>query len=262
VVNCAALPHELVESELFGYVGGAFSGARREGAIGKFEAAHGGPIFLDEVTELPATAQAALLRVLQEGEITPVGSTHTRMVDVRVIAATNRDLSAAVIAGAFRSDLYYRLNVLGIDLPPLRARPEDIEELVERFLGDAAADLGRAVPLLTRRQYSALRRHSWPGNVREIKNLMQRVAALGIGALEALPDGGETGLGRLPPIAAPAELQGPLSPRDQLIDAVRGARTMGEAASRLGITRSTLYRRMERLGLRPERVLRDGPESN
>ena len=233
-----------------------------EGAVGKFEAAHGGTIFLDEVSELPPTAQAALLRVLQEGEITPVGSAHTRQVDVRVIAATNRELTSAVAVGTFRSDLFYRLNVLGIDLPPLRGTVEDIEELAERFLADASVDLGRAAPVLTGRQLANLGRHPWPGNVRELKNLMRKVAALGPGVLDCL----ETGASEIEPqaMAAPATVPSyrVSDPRGDLIAAVRGARTMAEAAQRLGVTRSTLYRRMERLGLRPERVLKDDLDSN
>jgi transcriptional regulator of acetoin/glycerol metabolism len=253
-VNCAALPRELVESELFGYIGGAFSGARREGQNGKFEAANGGTIFLDEVAELPATAQAALLRVLQEGEITPVGSAHSRRVDVRVIAATNRDLAATVNEGAFRTDLYYRLNVLGITLPPLRERPDDIEELAQRFLMEAAADLGRSAPRLTPAQVTALRLRSWPGNVRELKNLMRRVVALGAGVLQAE----STPITRSPSASPPPRTGAPPdAQREALIAAVRSARTMGEAAARLGVTRSTLYRRMGALGLRPERFLAD-----
>ena len=251
-VNCAALPRELIESELFGYLGGAFSGARREGQSGKFEAAHGGTIFLDEVAELPPTAQAALLRVLQEGEITPIGSAHSRRVDVRVIAATNRDLAAAVDQGGFRADLYYRLNVLGITLPPLRARPEDIEELAEKFLVEAASDLGRPTPQLTAAQMGELRTREWPGNVRELKNLMRRVVALGPGVLQRE----EHGL-RPPAARAPQARSAPDAQRDELIAAVRASRTMAEAAARLGVTRSTLYRRMESLGLKPERYLRE-----
>lgn len=249
-VNCAALPHELIESELFGYLGGAFSGARREGQSGKFEAAHGGTIFLDEVAELPATAQAALLRVLQEGEITPIGSAHCRRVDVRVIAATNRDLAAAVEQGSFRTDLYYRLNVLGITLPPLRNRPEDIEELAERFLVEAASDLGRPVPRLSEAQISDLRQRVWPGNVRELKNLMRRVVALGPGVLQR-----DDHAPRAP--SMPQARSAPGAQRDELIAAVRSCRTMAQAAARLGVTRSTLYRRMEALGLKPERYLSD-----
>jgi transcriptional regulator with PAS, ATPase and Fis domain len=133
-VNCGALPGELVESELFGYVGGAFSGARREGSPGKFEAADGGTIFLDEIGELPPGAQTALLRVLQEGKITRVGGAQAKPVDVRVIAATNRDLQAALADGSLRRDLYYRLNVITLELPPLRERREDIPLLARHFL--------------------------------------------------------------------------------------------------------------------------------
>ena len=259
-VNCAALPRELVESELFGYVGGAFSGARREGQGGKFEAAGGGTIFLDEVAELPAGAQAALLRVLQEGEITPVGSAQSRRIDVRVIAATNRHLADAVAAGTFRNDLFYRLNVLAITLPPLRERREDIAVLARQFLIDAALELGRPVTTLGPAAIAQLERRQWPGNVRELKNLMRRVAVLGMRAL--VDDSGDLGTIEPEPLRRPASPPSAILEhrRAELIDAVRGARTMHEAARTLGVTRSTLYRRMEQLGLKPERILSESQD--
>jgi transcriptional regulator of acetoin/glycerol metabolism len=259
-VNCAALPRELIESELFGYTGGAFSGARREGGIGKFEAAEGGTIFLDEIGELSPAAQASLLRVLQEGEITRVGSPQSRPVDVRIIAATNRDPQAAVDGGRLRADLFHRLNVLSIELPALRERPQDIRALAARFTLDAGEELGQADATLSEDVLDRFERYAWPGNVRELKNLIRRLVAVA-GAFPIVP-------ADLPPAFAlsgrPADDPGSTTAdhrvrtdeEARLIEIVGSARTMAEAAACLGITRSTLYRRMERYGLRPERVLR------
>jgi sigma-54 dependent transcriptional regulator, acetoin dehydrogenase operon transcriptional activator AcoR len=259
-VNCAALPRDLIESELFGYVGGAFSGARREGQQGKFEAAQGGTIFLDEIIELSPAAQASLLRVLQEGEVTRVGSAYGQSVDVRVIAATNRDVAACLAAGTLRQDLYYRLNVLTIPLPPLRDRgPTDVALLAMEFLQSASIDLGMPAPVLAPETLEALADYAWPGNVRELKNLLRRLVALADGPV-ILPDHlpaqmrGDPPARPLtaPPVAAPAD-----SARDELIAIVRGAETMTAAARVLGVTRSTLYRRMAQYGLRPGRALND-----
>jgi DNA-binding NtrC family response regulator len=172
-VNCAALPAELIESELFGAEKGAFTGA---GAArpGRFERADGGTLMLDELGELPLTAQAKLLRVLQQGEIERLGGTQTRKVDVRVVAATNVDLQAAVAAGRFRSDLMYRLNVYPIRVPPLRERADDIEPLAAHLLTRFCALHGKAVPGFTDRALAAMRAYPWPGNVRELENLIER----------------------------------------------------------------------------------------
>jgi len=266
-VNCAALPRDLIESELFGYVGGAFSGARREGQQGKFEAAEGGTIFLDEIAELSPSAQASLLRVLQEGEVTRVGAVYAHPVDVRVIAATNRDVSACVASGQLRQDLYYRLNVLTIPLPTLRERGAlDIELLAMEFLRGAAADLDRPVPTLSPGALEALVHHSWPGNVRELKNLMRRTVALADGEIVTRADFPPQlrGIGAVPERVAPIPLADAALPadpaRDHLIAVVRSATTMIEAAQRLGVTRSTLYRRMALHGLRPGRALNDGAD--
>jgi two-component system, NtrC family, response regulator HydG len=169
-VNCAALPESLVESELFGHAKGAFTGADRM-REGRFRQANGGTLFLDEIGEMPLSLQAKLLRVIQEGEVQPLGMDQTQNVDVRVIAATNRKLDELVSAGKFRSDLYYRLNVVPLQLPPLRDRREDIAPLAAHFLGSA----GRR---FTPAAMATLERYSWPGNVREMENLIQRLAVL------------------------------------------------------------------------------------
>ena len=265
-VNCAALPSELIESELFGYVGGAFSGARREGSAGKFEAADGGTIFLDEMGELPPAAQASLLRVLQEGEVTRVGAAYARRVDVRVIAATNCDVAARLAEGGIRRDLFYRLSVLTIELPPLRERRADVRRLALGFLAEAEAELGRPGHRFAPEVLDAFRAHPWPGNVRELKNLVRR--------LVALASSDEITLADLPPafregdsIASSSSesrsesKSADLTPethaaRERIARAVERAETMAEAAALLGITRSTLYRQMERYGLEPRRVVR------
>jgi len=198
-VNCAAFSRELVESELFGHEKGAFTGAvgTREG---KFEVADGGSLFLDEIGDMPLETQAKILRVLQEREFERVGGNRTLRVDVRVLAATNQDLEAKVKAGTFREDLYYRLNVVGVVLPPLRERPEDLPPLIEHFLGAAAARLGRGPKTLAPAAYRALLAHEWKGNVRELEHAIEQAVVLG-----SAP---EIGLEDLPPAvrsAAPEE---------------------------------------------------------
>lgn len=279
-VNCAALPAELVESELFGYVGGAFSGARREGGVGKFEAADGGTIFLDEVGDLPLAAQAVLLRVLQEGEITRVGATRGVPVDVRVIAATNRDIDSALRIGAFREDLYYRLSVLSIRLPSLRERHGDVERLAHQFLTEAEMELGREGHAWAPATLDALRAYAWPGNIRELRNLVWRTVALATRSLitpESLPPtiaagrvpGGHARAGVAEDITshedrdvATSGAEGLIhhaafqAERERVVRAVEQASSMGEAARILGIARSTLYRQMGKYGLESKRVLR------
>jgi DNA-binding NtrC family response regulator len=172
-LNCAAISAGLVESELFGHVKGAFTGAT-DRHTGRFELADGGTLFLDEVSELPLDTQVKLLRVLQEREFEPVGSTKTQKVDVRVIAATNRHLEDVIAKGTFRADLYYRLNVFPIDVPPLRERREDIAELAEHFIGRLARKVGSDVRMLGRAARERLEAHAWPGNVRELQNTIER----------------------------------------------------------------------------------------
>jgi transcriptional regulator of acetoin/glycerol metabolism len=251
-VNCAALSRELVESELFGYVGGAFSGARPEGQLGRFEAADGGTLFLDEVGELPLPAQAALLRVLQEHEVTPVGENTPRRVDVRVIAATNRPLEDAIAQGRFRLDLFHRLAVVPVTLPPLRARPEDlpllVATLVERLRTEAGLNLVLEPAVL-----DALRGHAWPGNVRELDNVLRRLAVVSAGrpaTLDDLPEG-LAARATTPHRCVEERVQ-------RLVAVIDSAASMSEAAARLGITRSTLYRQLERLGLKPRRTVARG----
>ncbi|MBV9775462.1 MAG: sigma 54-interacting transcriptional regulator, partial [Acetobacteraceae bacterium] len=176
VINCAALPESLLESELFGHERGAFTGALTRFA-GRFEQASGGTLFLDEIGDMPAEAQTRLLRVLQEGEFTTVGGRQPIRANVRIVAATHRDLRAAIRHGLFREDLFYRLNVVPIRLPPLRERAEDIPLLARHFLDRARLD-GLPAKLLDQGAVERLRRHSWPGNVREVENLMRRLAAL------------------------------------------------------------------------------------
>jgi transcriptional regulator with GAF, ATPase, and Fis domain len=172
-VNCAAIPATLIESEFFGHEQGAFTGATKK-RDGRFALAHGGTIFLDEVSELPFDLQSKLLRVLQEGEFEPVGSAHTRKVDARVIAATNRDLGQAVRDGRFREDLYYRLNVFPILLPPLRERREDIGILAAAFAQKFARRMGRSLEPLSHNCLRRLETYNWPGNVRELQNIVER----------------------------------------------------------------------------------------
>ena len=176
-LNCAAIPSELIESELFGHEKGAFTGATQQ-RRGKFELADGGTLFLDEVGDMNPSAQAKVLRVLQENELERVGGAETIKVDARVVAATNKDLSAEIAAGRFREDLYYRLAVVPIELPPLRARREDIPPLAEHFLEQVCADNGRRVKKIAPSAMTLLMQHEWPGNVRELKNVVERLAIL------------------------------------------------------------------------------------
>jgi transcriptional regulator with PAS, ATPase and Fis domain len=271
-VNCGALPTELIESELFGYAGGAYSGARREGNAGKFEAANGGTLFLDEIGELPPTAQTALLRALQEGEITRVGEVQSRQVDVRIIAATNRDIGAALERGDLRADLYYRLAVLTIELPPLRERREDIPLLAQHFLELSCAALHRQGLTIDPQAMVALQGYRWPGNVRELQNVISRMAALASGsrltwadlpcavrdagpAERATTDPADTGMARAER-PAPCTAASPHweQERARLLAVIGSGISMSQAAQSLGITRSTLYRRLQRFGLQPKRV--------
>jgi formate hydrogenlyase transcriptional activator len=176
-VNCAAIPQSLIASELFGHEKGAFTGALQR-RLGRFEAADGGTLFLDEIGDLPMETQIALLRVLQEREFERVGSNHPVSVDVRLIAATNRDLPAAIAAGTFRQDLFYRLNVVPIDVPPLRERADDIPLLVEYFVGRFAKEAGKNIRRIRKHTLEQLENYHWPGNIRELQNVVERAVVL------------------------------------------------------------------------------------
>ena len=256
-MNCAAIPESLFESELFGYVRGAFTGALND-RPGRFEAAQGGTLMLDEIGEVPLAMQPKLLRVLQEKELERVGETRPRKVDVRIVAATNRDLAMEVAAGRFRGDLFYRLNVFPIDNPPLRDRREDIPMLAEHFIDAAARRLRRERPRLEEAALRRLMTRDWPGNIRELENVIERAV---IRACD----------GRLrfdPPPAAPASrpasTSGPRPPlwrsamaqhqRSAIVAALEKSAGRvagpGGAAERLGMNPSTLYSKMSVLGLR------------
>ena len=249
-LNCAALPAGLVESELFGHEKGAFTGA---GAArpGRFEVADGGTLFLDEVGDLPPEAQAKLLRVLQEGEFERLGSNRTRRVDVRLIAATHRDLAAEASAGRFRSDLYYRLSVFPITLPPLRERREDIEPLVWFFVHRRQKELGRRIESLPAEAMDALRRYDWPGNVRELENVVERAMILSTGPILELEDALPSAPGRRSSVAGERDLDAVQRAHVETVLSECGWKLNGpgNAAERLGLHPNTLRFRMKKLGI-------------
>jgi transcriptional regulator with GAF, ATPase, and Fis domain len=249
-VNCAALPASLVESELFGREKGAYTGALTRQA-GRFELADRSTLFLDEVGELPLDLQAKLLRVLETGEFERLGTSRTTKVDVRIVAATNRDLAAAMAAGTFRPDLYYRLSVFPIRIAPLRERPEDIPALVWAMVKELDEKIGRRVDTIPKRVIEALQRYSWPGNVRELRNVVERGLILGHGGALDIALDLEAGVERAHPVASDLTLKE--SERRLIIATlartdgrVRGA---GGAAERLGIHEATLRSRMKTLGI-------------
>ena len=258
-VNCAALPEALVESELFGHEKGAFTGAVAR-KIGKFELAHRGSLFLDEIGDLPPEAQAKLLRVLQDGMVQRVGSTAAVAVDVRVIAATNQDLESAIATGAFRADLYYRLSVFPLRIPPLRERLEDIGPLAHYFARRSAARLRRSVGGLTDAAVERLCGYDWPGNVRELQNVIERAVilcrrdlidadAIGLAPRRPLPSG--KAAHETPATFADAERQAILHALEATDWRISGA---GGAAVRLGLKPTTLHAKMKKLGIqRPRR---------
>ena len=173
-INCAAIPSELLESELFGYEGGAFTGAKKEGKVGKFELANGGSIFLDEIGDMPLQMQVKLLRVLQEREIERIGSTKTRPINVRIISATNKNLEEEVKSGNFREDLYYRLNVMSVNIEPLRKRKDDIRPLAKALVKKLSSQMGVHVDSISEKAMAALEAYDWPGNIRELENVIER----------------------------------------------------------------------------------------
>jgi transcriptional regulator with GAF, ATPase, and Fis domain len=250
-VNCAALPTGLIESELFGHEKGAFSGAL-ERRVGRFALADGGTIFLDEIGDISHEVQLRLLRVLQELEFEPVGSSRTQKVDVRVIAATHRDLEKAVADGAFRADLYYRLNVFPIRVPPLRERRDDVPMLAHYFAQKFAAKLGKRIEAIAPDTLRRLSDYPWPGNVRELENVIERAVILSAGAtLEVEPE--LLPAPRAPAPAASATTLAELE-RQHTLDALERCGWVIEgprgAAQALGLHPNTLRSRMKKLGLR------------
>ncbi len=253
-VSCPSLSRELLESELFGHVKGAFTGAIKD-TWGKVEAAREGTLFLDEIGELPAELQPKLLRLLQERTYERVGETKTRTADVRVVAATNRDLAAAVKAGAFREDLFYRLNVITVTMPPLRERPADLQSFATSFLHFFAEESGRAVRSFSNAALAAIKAHAWPGNLRELRNSVERAVILSRGEqieLADLPDAlvGAVNQDRM------VELGGLVSldaiEQEHVRRVVARTATLEQAAGILGIDDATLYRKRKRWAAQEE----------
>ena len=257
-LNCAAIPESLVESELFGVEGGTATGVQKR--IGRFEQASGGTLFLDEIGDMPLAVQAKVLRAIQEQEIERVGGRRTITIDVRIIAATHRDLEQGVEEGAFRRDLYYRLRVVELRVPPLRERREDIPLLAMHFLHKLCAAEGKTIEGFTSEAWTLLSRHPWPGNVRELENAIAQAVVLcdgkrvrpgdlaGLGAERAAGGGGGRP-GEL--LAAGSSLKDVMArvERELLEHALAEAASPGAAAERLGIGRSTLYAKLKQYGL-------------
>jgi transcriptional regulator of aroF, aroG, tyrA and aromatic amino acid transport len=253
-INCSAIPDSLLESELFGYEEGSFTGAVKGGKKGLVELAHGGTLFLDEIGELPLHLQAKLLRMLEERAIRRVGGDRMIPVDIRVIVATNRDLASMIMQGKFRGDLFYRLNVIPIHIPPLRERKSDIPLLTEFFVKKYCDLLGRPTLSLTDEAMELLIAHHWPGNVRELQNVLERAVTLcpenentirqdmiGPDALPASAGVGTTGKGLKDHVEA--------YERTLLLRTLRQCKTVRQAAKRLGISHTALLRKIQKYGL-------------
>jgi len=256
-VNCAAIPPALIASELFGHEKGAFTGALQR-RLGRFELADGGTIFLDEVGDLPSDTQLALLRVLQEREFERVGGTRSIRVDVRVIAATNRDLNAAMLAGAFRADLFYRLNVFPIEMPPLRERQEDIPLLVAYFVDRYGRKAGKKIGNIDERTLQILQRYTWPGNIRELQNVIERSVIICETETLAIDESWLLWEQRKPPGPVQSLAEDLASREREVIETALAAsqgRVSGPsgAAARLGVPGSTLESKIKALGIRKER---------
>jgi formate hydrogenlyase transcriptional activator len=253
-MNCSAIPLGLLESELFGHERGAFTGAITQ-RVGRFETADKGTLFLDEIGDIPPELQPKLLRVLQEHEFERLGSTHTIRVDIRLIAATHRNLAKMVKEERFRADLFYRLNVFPLTLPPLRERPGDIPLLVQHFVRLFAARMNKQIDRIPEEVGERLSRHAWAGNIRELENFIERSVILTRGPVLEAP---------LDELAVPAECEeAPVRLKDaerahiaHILQEANGV--IGAAASRLGIPRSTLFYKMRRLGIAARRLQKPG----
>jgi DNA-binding NtrC family response regulator len=263
-INCAGLSPTLVQSELFGYERGAFTGAARE-KCGLIESAQGGSVFLDEIGDLPMEMQAMMLRFLQEGTLYRVGGTQPRVVDVRIIAASHVNLEQAVARGAFRQDLFFRLNVLMLEVPALRQRKEDLPQLAQHFFDRYAAERAPQLRGYSRAAVAAMQAHDWPGNVRELINRVRRALVMAEGRLIGAADLGQPAVGTAP--MASVEFNGaPASPvasapvprrggarvgveRHAIEAALRGGKSVTQLAFELGVSRMTLYRQMAKHGI-------------
>ena len=262
VIDCASIPRELVESEFFGYTEGSFTGARRGGRAGKFEQANNGTVFLDELGELPMDIQSRLLRILQNRTVTRVGGVEPIPVDIRIIAATNRNLNEQVKQRLFREDLFYRLNVLSVTIPPLRTRPEDIEVLVSFFVPNYAKKILKSPPAISPRAFDILLGHEWPGNVRELENVIARAVHvcddiilpehLHFSTLQRSVEAAHPTFGS-PWLAADAESRVlPLHEMEKsaLVDALQqSGGNISKTARMLGVARSTIYKKIRKLGI-------------
>ncbi|WP_067217568.1 sigma-54 interaction domain-containing protein [Marinomonas gallaica] len=262
-VNCAAIPENLLESELFGYEEGAFTGAKKGGKAGKFQLANGGTLFLDEIGDLPLSMQAKLLRVLQDREVEAVGSTSTTPLDIRLITATHRPLESLIKSGDFREDLYYRINVVNVSLPPLRERPEDISKLAEHFLQTLSRRTGRRAPKLTAQAMTALLDYDWPGNIRELENVMEAafftatdrkipLSLLPTALSQQADSDVNSVLTNTPHVSATGTLKEQLDLAEkaalkQSLTQHYGNKT--QAAKSLGVSKSTFYEKLNKHGL-------------
>ena len=267
-VNCAAIPEELIESELFGHVKGAFTGAVSD-RRGRFEAADGGTIFLDEIADMSLKTQAKVLRVLQEQVVDPVGGASSVKVDVRVIAATNKELPGEIRAGRFREDLYFRLNVIPVFVPPLRDRDEDVPLLAEHFMAELAREYGRRPKALDPGALVTLRRYAWPGNVRELRNVIERLLIMVRGRAHLRRRTCRSSTARVPSTPDGYLVDGQVLPlhdarerfeRDYILRTLAAQQgNISRTADVLGVERSNLYRKMRAFGIAPGR--RPGDET-
>ena len=258
-VNCAAIPEELIESELFGHSKGAFTGAVAD-RRGRFEHAHGGTIFLDEIGDMSLKTQAKVLRALQEQVIQPVGGTSSVRVDVRVVAATNKDLQEEIRAGRFREDLFFRLNVVPIFVPPLRDRTDDVPRLAEHFMATLAAEYGRRVKRFAPEAMARLQRYPWPGNVRELHNVVERLLIMVHESTVTLQDVSFVGDAPMTQVAPAAALTLPLAEardrfeRDYILHVLAASQgNISRTADVLAVERSNLYKKMRAFGIAPSR---------